>query len=577
MKHIGNELQNIAETIKAITGVDVTIVDNNLKRIAGTGVLKDKIGGYVPKNSAFEKSLISGRQYLIIDPSTDDLCVDCHGKDTCKEKLELCIPIKIDNKIIGILGMCIFDDKTKLDFISKQEDFKNFESRLSSLISTKINEEKLGVIVEYRSSELMTLINSLNEGIIILNNNKAILSINKYMKDRLNISNVNPYANISDILPLKIVKNLAERSFNGEIGPITIEKNKFLINASPIIVKGKKQGVVLVFSDFDKMQESVLNASKISGIVTFDDIIGESEAIKYVKSQAIQIAEKDISVLLLGESGTGKEVFARAIHFSSRRKNDVFMPINCGAIPENLIESELFGYEKGSFTGANVTGKIGKFELAKDGTIFLDEIGDLPLHMQVKLLRVLEEKEFMRVGGYTNIKINPRIISATHKNLHNMVLEKRFREDLFYRLNVVPIVIPPLRERGYDIIILAKYFLNKYNNIYNKDIKGFTLSCEQALLSYSFPGNIRELKNLIEYAVNFESKDYIDTETINKKWNNASIGNVDLTLSEMTKTYEKKIIKDYLNRYGNDLNGKKIIAEKLGISIATLYRKIDEN
>lgn len=577
MNNIINELQNIAETIKAITNIDVTIVDNNLKRIAGTGVFKDKIGHYVPKNSAFEKSLTSGRQYLITDPSTDELCIDCHGRDICKEKLELCIPMKINNKIIGILGMCIFDDKTKEEFINKQEDFKTFESRLSSLISTRINEEKLGIIVEYRSSELMTLINSLNEGIIILNNNKIILSINKYMKDRLNISNITQHSSISEILPSKIVDTLIEKDFNGEIGPLNIEKYKFIINASPIIVKNRKQGTVLVFSDFDKMQESVFKAHKVSGIVTFDDIIGESEILKRVKSEAIQIAERDISVLLLGESGTGKEVFAKAIHFSSRRKNEIFMPINCGAIPENLIESELFGYEKGSFTGANISGKIGKFEMAKDGTIFLDEIGDLPLHMQVKLLRVLEEKELMRVGGHDAIKVNPRIISATHKDLPNMVSDKKFREDLFYRLNVVPIIIPPLRERGYDVILLAKYFLEKYNELYSKNIKGFTLNCERALLNFSFPGNIRQLKNLIEYAVNFETSNYIDTETINKKWNNTSVSKMDLTLPEMTKAYEKKVIADYINKYGNDLDGKKLIAQKLGISIATLYRKMDES
>lgn len=577
MKNIINELQNIAETIKAITNVDVTIVDNTLKRIAGTGVFKDKIGHYVPKNSAFEKSLISGRQYLITDPSTDQLCVDCYERDICKEKLELCIPIRINNKIIGILGMCIFDDKTKEDFISKQEDFKTFESRLSSLISTRINEEKLGNIIEYRSSELMTLINSLSEGIIILNNNKVILSINKYMKDRLNLSSINQFSPITEILPSKIVNTLMEKDFNGEIGPLNIDKYKFIINASPIIVKERKQGVVLVFSDFDKMQESVFKAHKVSGIVTFDDIIGESEILKRAKSEAIQISEKDISVLLLGESGTGKEVFAKAIHFSSSRKNDVFMPINCGAIPESLIESELFGYEKGSFTGANTSGKLGKFEIAKDGTVFLDEVGDLPMHMQVKLLRVLEEKELMRVGGHDTIKVNPRIISATHKNLHNMISERAFREDLFYRLNVVPIVIPPLRERGYDIIILARYFLEKYNSVYNRDIKGFTLSCEKALLSYSFPGNIRELKNLIEYAINFETSDYISIETINKKWINTSTSKMDLTLPEMIKEYEKKIINDYIKKYGNDLDNKRLIAQKLGISIATLYRKMDEN
>ncbi|MGB9809771.1 MAG: sigma-54 interaction domain-containing protein, partial [Caldanaerobacter sp.] len=442
------------------------------------------------------------------------ICSSCEEQKNCKEELELCIPIRNGEKIIGILGMSIFNEDTKIEFLNKQEDFKNFEKRFSELITTKINEKKLGVMIEYRSSELMTLVNSINEGIIILDSQNRVVTVNKYLKEKLNVSEKTP---VTSIFPVKMLQELEKKNFEGEVGPVEIKGSKFVINSSPILLKGKSVGTVLVFSDFSKMQESVYKASKMSEIVTFDDIVGESDAIKYAKSQAIQIADSEIPVLLLGESGTGKELFARAIHFQSSRKNEIFMPINCGAIPETLIESELFGYEKGSFTGANVTGKIGKFELAKDGTIFLDEIGDLPLSMQVKLLRALEEKEIVRIGGYTPIKVNPRIISATHKDLYQMVLEGKFREDLFYRLNVVPIVIPPLRERGYDIIILANYFLEKFNKIYGKNIKGFSKESEKLLLSYPFPGNIRELRNLIEYAVNFESKDYISPETINQR------------------------------------------------------------
>lgn len=572
LEEIKNDLQSIAETIKTITNVDVTIVDEKLKRIAGTGPFKEKIGRYSPKNSAFEKALKTGRQYFIVNPGKHSICASCEEHQNCKEELELCIPIRNGEKIIGILGMSIFDKNTKIDFLNKQEDFKNFEKRFSELITTKINEKKLGVMIEYRSSELMTLINSINEGIIILDSQNRVVTVNKYLKEKLNVSEKTP---VKSIFPVKLLQELEKKDFEGEVGPVEIKGIKFVINSSPIAVKGQRVGTVLVFSDFSKMQESVYKASKMSEIVTFDDIVGESDAIKYAKSQAIQIADSEVPVLLLGESGTGKELFARAIHFQSSRKNEIFMPINCGAIPETLIESELFGYEKGSFTGANVTGKIGKFELAKDGTIFLDEIGDLPLSMQVKLLRALEEKEIVRIGGYTPIKVNPRIISATHKDLYQMVLEGKFREDLFYRLNVVPIVIPPLRERGYDIIILANYFLEKFNKIYGKNIKGFSKESEKLLLSYPFPGNIRELRNLIEYAVNFESKDYISPETINQRLYRKTLEE-GKTLAEMVKNYEKNVIKEYMLRYGSDVESKKLIAKKLGISIATLYRKMAE-
>lgn len=223
--------------------------------------------------------------------------------------------------------------------------------------------------------------------------------------------------------------------------------------------------------------------------------------------------------------------------------------------------------------GANVRGNPGKFEICKDGTLFLDEIGDLPLSMQVKLNRVLEEKEILRVGGNTPIKVNPRIISATHRSLASMVEKNLFRDDLYYRLNVVPIYLPPLRERGYDVIILSRYFLNRFNNIYKKQFKGFTTEAEQLLMGYKFPGNIRELRNLIEYAVIFEEGSYIGAENLRKKVAPSSGRN--LKLSELTRLYEKSVISNKIQELGGDLESKKEAARQLGISIATLYRKLE--
>lgn len=250
------------------------------------------------------------------------------------------------------------------------------------------------------------------------------------------------------------------------------------------------------------------------------------------------------------------------------------MAINCGAIPENLIESELFGYEKGSFTGANTTGKMGIFEVSKEGTLFLDEIGDLPYPMQVKLLRALEEKEITRVGGYRPIKVNPRIISATHKDLRAMIDKNTFREDLFYRLNIVPIYIPPLRERGYDVILLSRYFLNHFSNVYKKNLVGFTPECERFLLQYNYPGNIRELRNLIEYATIFEENSLVGLDNIKSK-----VGikekSCNSTLADLTRDFEKSVIESQLQIYGDCLDAKREVAKKLGISIATLYRKLE--
>lgn len=566
------ELQHIIEAMYAVTNIDITIVDENMNRVVGTSQLKEAIGKKAPLNSAFHQCLITGNTYFLENPTTDPICLECANINECKELIELCIPIRFNNKIIGVLGMCAYDEIAKHNLVHNQSSYINFESQLSVIISTILSEKNFGKIVEYRSSELITLINSLNEGIIILSNDKEIITTNKYINEKLKLDSSK--STIYEILSNKIYDLLLKKNFNGEIGPVKLSGYEFIINSNPIIIRDEQQGFILVFSDLNKMRESVLKSNISKNIITFDDIVGESEAIQYARRQALQVAEKDVSVLLIGETGTGKEVFARAIHTASQRQEDVFMGINCGAIPENLIESELFGYEKGSFTGASNTGKLGIFELSKDGTLFLDEIGDLPYPMQVKLLRALEEKEITRVGGTNSIKVNPRIISASHMDLQSMVSGGTFRDDLFYRLNIVPIYIPPLRERGYDVIILSRYFLKHFSKVYNKDLNGFTGECEKFLLRYSYPGNIRELRNLIEYVTIFEENSKVGLENIKKK-----LGTDDQreykTLADRTKAFEKSVIENELKRLGDNLDAKKEISRQLGISIATLYRKLE--
>ena len=250
---------------------------------------------------------------------------------------------------------------------------------------------------------------------------------------------------------------------------------------------------------------------------SFDNLIGSSEGIHMVCSLIEKVAETDSTILILGESGTGKELVARTIHYNSHRKHKTMIPINCGAIPETLLESELFGHEKGAFTGASST-RIGRFELADGGTIFLDEIGDMSPSLQVKLLRVLQQREFERVGGVRTIKVDVRIIAATNIDLEDAVQEGKFREDLYYRLNVIPIVIPPLRERTDDIPLLIDYFLTHFIKTKKKDIKGFSPAAMEILMSYPWPGNIRELENLIERLVILKGEGTIGVEDLPKKF-----------------------------------------------------------
>lgn len=305
-------------------------------------------------------------------------------------------------------------------------------------------------------------------------------------------------------------------------------------------------------------------------------LIGESPEMLSIKRVIAKIAPSQATVLITGESGTGKEVVAREIHRQSKLANGPFVAINIGGVPENLLESELFGYEKGAFTGA-VQRKTGLFELAAGGTLFLDEIGDMPLALQVKILRVLQERKIIRLGGTEPIPINARIIAATNKELEKLVLEGTFREDLFYRLNVVRIQLPPLRDRRSDIPVLAAYIVSRYSREMGTKVTGFTPEALEALKNHSFFGNVRELENIIERAIIFADSDTIDADDLDLRASsvhhgteNKNEGNsVCLTLRDA----EKMVIIQSLQRWeGNRTQA----ARELGISRRTLISKIQE-
>ncbi|MGH9948167.1 MAG: sigma-54 interaction domain-containing protein [Pyrinomonadaceae bacterium] len=279
----------------------------------------------------------------------------------------------------------------------------------------------------------------------------------------------------------------------------------------------------------------------------FSHIVGNSNPIKHVYEQVTQVAKSNATVLLRGESGTGKELIANAIHYNSLRSKKPFIKINCAAIPETLIESELFGHEKGAFTGADRL-KKGRFELAEGGTLFLDEIGDLPLQTQIKLLRVLQEREFERIGGIETIKANIRLVTATNKNLENAISEGSFREDLYYRLNVFSIFLPPLRERKSDILLLAEHFLEKYEIEHNKRIRRISTPAIDMLMSYHFPGNVRELENAIERAVLVCDTNVIHGHHLPPTLQTAEVSGTvtDLSLASAVEAFERAMIQDAL-------------------------------
>lgn len=282
----------------------------------------------------------------------------------------------------------------------------------------------------------------------------------------------------------------------------------------------------------------------------FDKIIGYSDCMKKVFDTIDKVSTSDSTVLISGESGTGKELVARAIHFKSDRRSQPMIPVNCGAIPEDLLESELFGHEKGAFTGAIRT-RMGRFELAQGGTIFLDEIGDMSPSLQVKVLRVIQEKQFERIGGVKTINADVRIIAATNQNLEKAVAEKRFREDLFYRINVIPINLPALRERGSDILILVNHFLTNFNKLKKKNIGRIAPEAVDYFMNYNWPGNVRELQNLIEMLVVMKEEGEIDIEDLPPKISGWQKGNGTNVTIDLTK--EGINFNDHVSQLEKDL------------------------
>ncbi|NPV90342.1 MAG: sigma 54-interacting transcriptional regulator [Firmicutes bacterium] len=309
------------------------------------------------------------------------------------------------------------------------------------------------------------------------------------------------------------------------------------------------------------------------------DLVGSSISLTETKLVACQVAKTVSSVLITGETGTGKELMANAIHNASGRSRQPFIRVNCGALPNNLLESELFGYEEGAFTGAKRGGKPGKFELVNGGTVFLDEIGEMPLEMQTKLLTFLQDKEFERVGGNKTIKVDVRIIAATNKNLEEAAREGKFRQDLYYRLNVVNINIPPLRKRLEDIPELAEYLLQKLNRKLNTNVKGLSDGVIQLLQSHEWPGNVRELENLIERAIHvadMNEKTVLEIshfQSLARRLSiiDGSLPNNMVSLSEAVDATEKAMIIQSLKRNAGD---KMAVAQELGIHFTVLYKKI---
>lgn len=572
--------QGICEAIFETTGCHVTISDINDIRVAGTGEFKHRIGQKIPEMSAFEVAKKNKKTVIITSPGKDEPCKNCQYVHNCNEKYEICTPILNQDDVLGVIGMIATTDEQKAYLQSKECSFIRYAKNMAKLLSTYIGEFHLREKIRIKNEELTTIVENSNNPIICITGDGSVQYINKKAKEMLEYKQKShENVNINALWPNSLIsKALKEGSYKNVIcgEEIFISKNNEAKIISSHITKIYENGnivsVIGSFSDSENLQKKAALFRESNSETSFDTLIGESNSLKEAKENAKTAARYDSTILITGESGTGKELFARAIHDSSNRHKFPFVTINCSAIPETLLESELFGYEGGAFTGANRAGKLGKMEIANKGTFFLDEIGDMNLYLQAKLLRVIQDMTIVRVGGTKSIQLDLRFIAATNKDLETLVKNGEFREDLFYRINVIPLCLPSLRDRKSDIKILAKYFINLNNKRFNKQIKGFTPEALDLLESYNWPGNIRELQNVIEYVSNYSLNGYVDVSDLRTRIKVDD--SLELSLEEKVKQFEKIEIYRLLEKYGNNKMGKELAAKDLGISRASLYRKL---
>ncbi|WP_375748991.1 sigma 54-interacting transcriptional regulator [Vibrio sp. HN007] len=559
-------IMRFTKMLSAVLQLDAEVVDADLVRIAGTGPYSKFVGKKINTSSRiFRYILETHREKVVVKSRTDPICEGCQSKDTCRETAFLGVPIMSEDRCIGVVSLVAFTEESQERIKDNVQLFSDYIQHIAQIVVAKVHEgnsEQNGGLDEVFTS----LIENMDQGVLVLDGNSRVKYGNQPALKNLNIE----------------LEELSQIEVN--IQPLSMHNNELKGHQQHIVSLGERQELVVgqfhnagghqlfLMAFYQPNKSFVVNEPQPQ----FTSVIGECKKMKQLKTMIARIASSPSSVLINGESGTGKEVIAHAVHDLSTRSDKPFVAINCAAIPDQLLESELFGYVKGAFTGASNKGKTGLIQAANNGTLFLDEIGDMSMTLQAKLLRVLEEREVMPIGSNTSIPIDIRIISATNRNFAEMIAENRFREDLYYRLNVIPIHLPPLKEREGDVELLVQFFLDLHTRKIGVGYPGIEDRAMALLNAYHWPGNVRELSNLIEYLVNVVPEgDAIDVDLLPpyfeqvKEAQPVVVTKADeptMSLEEM----EKIRIEAALNKLGN----RQLVADELGIGIATLYRKI---
>ncbi|EPT8607878.1 sigma 54-interacting transcriptional regulator [Escherichia coli] len=568
-------IQRFARMLASVLQLEVEIVDENLCRVAGTGAYGKFLGRQLSGNSRLLRHVLETKTEKVVTQSRfDPLCEGCDSKENCREKAFLGTPVILQDRCVGVISLIAVTHEQQEHISDNLREFSDYVRHISTIFVSKLLEDQGPG--DNISKIFATMIDNMDQGVLVVDDESRVQFVNQTALKTLGVVQNNIIGKPIRFRPLTFESNFT----HGHMQHIVSwdDKSELIIGQLHNI-----QGRQLFLMAFHQSHTSfsVANAPDEPHI---EQLVGECRVMRQLKRLISRIAPSPSSVMVVGESGTGKEVVARAIHKLSGRRNKPFIAINCAAIPEQLLESELFGYVKGAFTGASANGKTGLIQAANTGTLFLDEIGDMPLMLQAKLLRAIEAREILPIGASSPIQVDIRIISATNQNLAQFIAEGKFREDLFYRLNVIPITLPPLRERQEDIELLVHYFLHLHTRRLGSVYSGIAPDVVEILRKHRWPGNLRELSNLMEYLVNVvPSGEVIDSTLLPPNLlNNGTTEQSDVTeVSEAhlslddaggtaLEEMEKQMIREALSRH----NSKKQVADELGIGIATLYRKI---
>ncbi|ELR5565209.1 sigma-54-dependent transcriptional regulator [Escherichia coli] len=568
-------IQRFARMLASVLQLEVEIVDENLCRVAGTGAYGKFLGRQLSGNSRLLRHVLETKTEKVVTQSRfDPLCEGCDSKENCREKAFLGTPVILQDRCVGVISLIAVTHEQQEHISDNLREFFDYVRHISTIFVSKLLEDQGPG--DNISKIFATMIDNMDQGVLVVDDENRVQFVNQTALKTLGVVQNNIIGKPIRFRPLTFESNFT----HGHMQHIVSwdDKSELIIGQLHNI-----QGRQLFLMAFHQSHTSfsVANAPDEPHI---EQLVGECRVMRQLKRLISRIAPSPSSVMVVGESGTGKEVVARAIHKLSGRRNKPFIAINCAAIPEQLLESELFGYVKGAFTGASANGKTGLIQAANTGTLFLDEIGDMPLMLQAKLLRAIEAREILPIGASSPIQVDIRIISATNQNLAQFIAEGKFREDLFYRLNVIPITLPPLRERQEDIELLVHYFLHLHTRRLGSVYPGIAPDVVEILRKHRWPGNLRELSNLMEYLVNVvPSGEVIDSTLLPPNLlNNGTTEQSDVTeVSEAhlslddaggtaLEEMEKQMIREALSRH----NSKKQVADELGIGIATLYRKI---